>query len=208
MNRNPTRSPSRLAILVALLFFMLHCDRAIEPFDPNEEPREPDLSKIFPPGSGEPSDSVGAPGMAGSGPAPRGTMPGSPAPRGTMPGSPAPAGDEAPGPPIRGRVEIAEPLRDSVPEQAILFLIARRQDTGPPLAVLRIPNPSFPYEFELGQANVMIPTLRFEGDLQLTARLDSDGNARTKLPGDLVGKISGSLSPGDTGIVLTLDAQL
>ena len=198
MNRNPTRSPSRLAILVALLFFVLHCDRAIEPFDPNEEPREPDLSKIFPPGSGEPSDSVGAPGMAGSGPATRGTMP----------GSPAPAGDEAPGPPIRGRVEIAEPLRDSAPEQAILFLIARRQDTGPPLAVLRIPNPSFPYEFELGQANVMIPTLRFEGDLQLTARLDSDGNARTKLPGDLVGKVSRSISPGDTGIVLTLDAQL
>ena len=198
MNRNPTRSPSRLAILVALLFFMLHCDRAIEPFDPNEEPREPDLSKIFPPGSGGPSDSVGAPGMAGSGPATRGTMP----------GSPAPAGDAAPGPPIRGRVEIAESLRDSAPEQAILFLIARRQDTGPPLAVLRIPNPSFPYEFELGQANVMIPSLRFEGDLQLTARLDSDGNALTKLPGDLVGKISGSLSPGDTGIVLTLDAQL
>jgi len=105
-------------------------------------------------------------------------------------------------------VEIAGSLRESAPEGAILFLIARRQETGPPLAVLKVPNPSFPYDFELGQANVMIQTLRFEGDLQLTARLDSDGNARTKLPGDLVGRVPGSLSPGDTGIVLTLDSQL
>ena len=90
----------------------------------------------------------------------------------------------------------------------MLFIIARTRPTGPPLAVMRVPNPSFPHDFEIGQAQVMIPTLQFAGDIKLSARLDSDGNAMTKLPGDLVGEAAASLVPGTRGVVLVLDQKL
>jgi hypothetical protein len=54
----------------------------------------------------------------------------------------------------------------------------------------------------------MIPTLQFEGEIKLTARLDSDGNAMTKLPGDLVGAVAAPLVPGASGVVLVLDQKL
>ena len=104
--------------------------------------------------------------------------------------------------------EIAAEQAGNAPSNAMLFIIARTQPSGPPLAVLRVPNPSFPLAFEIGQAQVMIPSLRFEGDITLTARLDSDGNAMTKLPGDLVGEVASPVVPGTSGLTLTLDGKL
>jgi hypothetical protein len=60
----------------------------------------------------------------------------------------------------------------------------------------------------MGQAQVMIPTLRFEGSITVTARLDSDGNAMTKLPGDLVGEVATPVAPGASGLKLVLDGKL
>lgn len=90
----------------------------------------------------------------------------------------------------------------------MLFIIARTRPAGPPLAVLRVPTPSFPHRFEIGQAEVMIPTLVFEGEIKLSARLDSDGNAMTKLPGDLIGAVATPLAPGATNVTLRLDQKL
>src|SRR5512138_2283956 len=42
----------RSTLFFALLALALAaCDRNLEPFDPNEQPHEPDLSKIFPEGA-------------------------------------------------------------------------------------------------------------------------------------------------------------
>jgi hypothetical protein len=92
----------------------------------------------------------------------------------------------------------------------MLFIIARAAGVrgGPPMAVLRVPSPRFPMDFEIGPANVMIPSMRFEGDIGITARLDSDGNAMTKLPGDLEGATRESHRPGDTGVAIVLDQKL
>jgi hypothetical protein len=92
----------------------------------------------------------------------------------------------------------------------MLFVIARAAGVraGPPMAVLRVPSPSFPMEFEIGPANVMIPSMRFQGDIGITARLDSDGNAMTKLPGDLEGATAESHQPGARGVVIVLDQKL
>ena len=111
---------------------------------------------------------------------------------------------------IRGRIEVAPELRKDVGAGSVLFLIARSSAAtgGPPLAVRRFASPSFPLEFEIGPQNVMIPSMRFEGPIQLTARLDSDGNAMTRLPGDLQGASSTPLSPGAEGALLTLDQML
>ena len=59
-------------------------------------------------------------------------------------------------------------------------------------------------EFELGQEQVMIPSMRFEGVLQLEARLDRDGNAMTREPGELTGRPGGTLEPGATGVEIVL----
>jgi tetratricopeptide (TPR) repeat protein len=65
----------------------------------------------------------------------------------------------------------------------ILFVIARNPAGGPPAAVKRIATPTFPVTFDLSSADSMMgqplpPTFRLE------ARLDSDGDATTKLPTD------------------------
>ena len=111
---------------------------------------------------------------------------------------------------IRGRITIAPELQNDVRPGSVLFLIARAGTGGggPPLAVRRFTTPRFPLEFEIGPENVMIPSMRFEGAIQLTARLDSDGNAMTRLPGDLQGAMTTPLSPGASGAVLTLDQKL
>jgi cytochrome c-type biogenesis protein CcmH len=178
--------------LAALLAFAsLGCDRNVEPFVPGEEPRQPDLSRIFPAGA-ERAEQRGA-GVEMPPPTEQGG-------RGADPTAEAP--------PIRGAVRVADALAARVPPNAVLFLIARGGAGGPPLAVQRIPAPRFPFEFELGPADRMIRTLPFAGELQLTARLDQDGDAGTRSPGDLEGGAAGAHAPGATGVEIVLDRAL
>ena len=165
------------------------CDRAIEPFDPSEEPEEPDLSAIFP---------------AGSEPAPVAEMPPAPSPQGGR-GAPPVASSSAP---LSGLVSLAPELADRVPFNAVLFLIARRGSGGPPLAVVRVPRPQFPFEFSIGPEHRMIEALPFTGPLTLSARVDQDGNATTRTPGDLHGVAPGTFEPGDRGITLVINEAL
>ncbi len=76
------------------------------------------------------------------------------------------------------------------------------------MAVIRIPSPSFPLQFEIGPQNVMIPSMRFQGEIEITARVDGDGNAMTKLRGDLSGQTGTPESPGATGVRIVLDRKL
>lgn len=184
-------------LLAAFASLAIHCDRGIEPFDPNEEPVAPNLARIYPDGAKRAAGPMGG-GMPSARPAAR------PA---AAPPAASPAGSGS-GETISGVIEIDDALNASRPAQGMLFIIARSQPTGPPLAVLRIPTPSFPHVFEIGQAQVMIPSLRFAGEIQLSARLDSDGDAMTKLPGDLTGEMANPLVPGATGIVLVLNQKL
>jgi cytochrome c-type biogenesis protein CcmH len=182
------------AIAVLAAAGLLGCDRNLEPFDASEQPREPDLSKIFPEGA-ERAAQVG---------------PGLPAPPGEPPGRGAPplaaeTGRDA-GPPITGTVSLADGL--AVPGGAVLFIIARRGDAGPPLAVKRIAAPRFPLDFTLGPEDRMIQALPFAGPLAISARLDADGNATTREPGDLQGSAPGSVEPGASGIAVRIDEML
>ncbi len=180
------------------------CDRNIEPFDANEQPREPDLSRIFPEGAERAAQ----------------VRPGLPEPPRPAPGRGAPplaaeagvaiaaGADAGAGAPISGTVRIAVGLSGSVPNGAVLFIIARRGAVGPPLAVKRVSAPRFPFDFSLGPDDRMIQAIPFEGPLQVTARVDADGNATSRDPGDLHGAAPGSFQPGATGIELLLDQVL
>lgn len=173
------------------------CDRNVEPFDPDEPVREPDLSKIFPEGAERAEPVVPSlPPVPGEG---RGAPP--------LASEVAEAGAEAP--PIQGRVEVAPELANQVPGGAILFIIARRAAAGPPLAVKRIADPTFPLAFELGPADRMIQQLPWEGPLTLSARLDQDANATSRSEGDLQGEAKGPpIHPGATDALITLDQRL
>ncbi len=69
----------------------------------------------------------------------------------------------------------------TLPPTAALFLIARESgvNSGPPLAVKRIDQPSFPLELSLSDADSMLPQRPVSGfaELQLQARLSLSGEA-------------------------------
>jgi uncharacterized lipoprotein YbaY len=163
------------------------CNRRLEPFDPNEKPSQPDLSRIFP--EGERRAAQAEPMLP-------------PAP-GSEPGGPG-ATAEASGGPVSGTVRVADSARGSLPPGAVLFIIARRGGSGPPLAVKRIASPQFPLSFTLGPDDRMIKAMPFAGPFSLSARLDGDGNAMSRSPGDLEGSARAPVSPGEQGIEIVL----
>ena len=191
--------------------FGLACDRNIESFEPGEEPSAPDLARIFPapPGGVGSDEGSGAAETANpaSGQPARGALPPG---RAEAAGSPEPSTVASSSvAPIEGVVDIAPEHASSWPDGAILFVIARNVGArgGPPLAVLRIAEPSFPLDFEIGPANVMIPSMRFAGSISLSARLDADGNAMTRGAGDVSSATEEPLSPGMTGVRLLLSEK-
>ena len=182
----PPRSGLALGIAVALA---LGCDRKIEPFVPGEKPEAPDLSRIFPEGAEKAAKQEAKPGpMRREGAAPVATA----------------SSEES----ISGTVSIAPALAGRVPPGAVLFVIARTADTGPPLAVKRIADPKLPLSFSIGPDDRMIKALPFAGPIKLSARVDSDGNAMTRLPGDLAGAAPEPHQPGDSGVAVVIDQVL
>jgi cytochrome c-type biogenesis protein CcmH len=98
----------------------------------------------------------------------------------------APAGGEK----IEGVVDVDPKLKGKIDAQAVLFIIARSASGagGPPLAVKRIASPKFPVAYSLSAQDVMMQGTPFSGKVFLSARLDKDGNAATRDPGDLAGE--------------------
>ncbi len=169
----------------------LGCDRNIEPFT-DDAVAEPDLGRIFP------EAAQGDQGMAPIMPGP-GESGGAPAPPQARSGS---------GEAMRGTLRVAPALAGSVPEGAILFVIARMGPSGPPTAVLRVPDPTFPMSFAIGPEHLMIEQMPFQGPFAITVRVDADGNAMTRNPGDLQGAALTPHSPGDSGIAIEIDEVL
>jgi cytochrome c-type biogenesis protein CcmH len=117
------------------------------------------------------------------------------------------AGPAGPSPDdISGTLALAPAAAGKVQPGDVVFLSARPPgvEGGPPTWVARIPAATFPMAFTLGPANAMLggPT---PAELVITARIDRDGNARTKGPDDLEGR-SATLKPGATDVAITLSA--
>jgi len=109
---------------------------------------------------------------------------------------------------IEGTLELAPDLVGRVPPGAVLYVVARTAQGGPPLAVVRVPNPSFPMRFSIGPDDRMNQSMPFAGELLITVRVDADGNAMTRNPGDLQGVSETPNVPGDRGITLLIDEVL
>jgi cytochrome c-type biogenesis protein CcmH len=109
---------------------------------------------------------------------------------------------------IRGTVSLDEKLRAAASPGATLFIIARPAGApaGPPLAVKKIPAPEFPLSYTLGPGDVMIPGRSLSGAIDLSARLDQDGNPATRQPGDLSGEYKRNpVTPGAENVNIVLD---
>lgn len=190
--------PARLAPLaLACGLALAGCDRGVEPYLPGEAVEQPDLGRIFPEGAER--SAQGEPAA----PPPRGAAP---VGAGEPPPAAPPAADASA--PIRGTIRLAPELEGRVPAGAILFLIARSGGDGPPLAVQRVVEPRLPLAFSIGPEDRMIEQIPFAGPLVLSARLDADGNAMTRLPGDLQGTAPGRHEPGASGVEIVIDEAL
>lgn len=110
--------------------------------------------------------------------------------------SAASSGDE-----ISGVVALAQGV--TAPESGTLFVIARSEGAGAPLAVKRLPLGPFPMPFRIGSADSPHPGSRFEAPIFLGARVDTDGDVTTK-DNDLGAVAPRILAPGDSGIELVL----
>jgi hypothetical protein len=77
-----------------------------------------------------------------------------------------------------------------------------------PLATVRLDPSVFPASFQIGSENAVMGGAGITGEVSLEARLDTDGNAATRQPGDLVTGSPVVASPGATNVVLELSKAL
>jgi tetratricopeptide (TPR) repeat protein len=105
------------------------------------------------------------------------------------PPAPSASAPQAPSAQITGKITIDPKLKATIDPNASLFIIARPAGAagGPPLAVKKIDKPVFPLTYSLSQENVMMQGTPFAGKINLTVRLDKDGNPTTRGPGDMTG---------------------
>ena len=176
------KNRNRFWVLVVLGLISIHCHRAIEPFEEEEMVKEPDLSRIFPSGMNANKNDDKTIDLA------------------SLPDPPPTSSFD---PSIRGKIQLPKDLE--VPEGAVLFVIARNTNTaGPPTAVKRFANPTFPQAFQIGPKDKMIQGTDFSGPFSLSARLDQDGNATTKGPNDFVGTLEKATPAGTRGVLINL----
>jgi hypothetical protein len=104
---------------------------------------------------------------------------------------------------VSGTVDFDESIASKVPKQGTLFLIARPEGvlSGPPLAAKRHSLVKFPFDFKIGQKNVMLEGNTFEGNITVTARWDLDGMPKAS-PDDIDGSVT--VTSGSTGVRIVL----
>lgn len=103
---------------------------------------------------------------------------------------------------IRGTIEAPAGAAGGV---LFVFVRAAGATGGPPLAVQRIPSPTFPHAFAIGPADAMVAGGPFPDRVTVEARLDGDGDAMTEEPGDLTARIEAA--SGESALVLALSAE-
>lgn len=108
---------------------------------------------------------------------------------------------------IAGQVQISPNLADQVKPTDVLFVIVRRPSGPPrPIAAKRIDGPTFPVQFEITSADVMVQGSELKGMVDVIARLDRDGQAGQPQPGDMEGRYAKNPTlPGGRDLLITID---
>jgi hypothetical protein len=139
-------------------------------------------------------------------PATQAAAPAAPAPAPAPASPPAPAA--APGGTITGEVVVPAAMASRRPS-GTLYLVARRPPDNPNargtlIAVKKMPATTFPLAFELSAADMPFQNGPFDGDLQLTARIDQDGDPMSHQKGDIFGVLP-KVPVGSHNVKISLD---
>jgi cytochrome c-type biogenesis protein CcmH len=182
--------------LIAIVF-LAACDKSASAPPPNAQQAAKGLPPSGPAGAG----STGSPALPPGHPHVSG-----PASAAAPASAPASAGAT-----IEGTIDVAPALKDQVKPGDTLFIVARAVDASGtvqrmPVAVDRLQVSSWPLAFKLSSANVMVAGTPFAGQMQLTARVDKDGEAMTRAAGDVEGTVK--VTVPQKGITITLDTPV
>jgi cytochrome c-type biogenesis protein CcmH len=110
---------------------------------------------------------------------------------------------------ISGVLKIAPAVADKVKPGQSIYVIARNGATNAAVAVIRLSVPDkWPLAFTLSGSHTMQPGSGLFGKVKLEARVDMDGDAMTKNPGDVVGDVPELVDVPKSDVVLTLDKVL
>ncbi|MCE2454124.1 MAG: hypothetical protein J4F48_15220, partial [Nitrospinae bacterium] len=86
-----------------------------------------------------------------------------------------------------------------------LFIILEREGGGPPLAVQRLVETRFPYQYVITKDDMMIRGQKFAGRVRVRARLDADGVPGPLVKGDFEGRASGPVAVGAKDVDVVID---
>jgi hypothetical protein len=110
---------------------------------------------------------------------------------------------------LAGSIQLSPKLKDKVGPEDVLYLSIRQLQQGMPgqiLAVDRFMAKDLPVHFNVDGHNAMVPGTQFVGKVIVSARIDKDGDAMTKNPGDIEGKVQTEIP--NKRVVVTLDTVL
>ena len=112
---------------------------------------------------------------------------------------------------IDGVLRLDDKVKDKVAGGETIFLVARAADPsgapGPILAVKKLTAGRWPLAFSLDGRDAMMVGTKLSGRVVVSARVDKDGDAITKNPGDVVGS-SRPVEVPASKVVITLDSVL
>ena len=137
------------------------------------------------------------------------TQAAAPAPAPAPSGAPAaPPAAAAPGATISGEIVIAPAMSGRKPS-GTLYLVARRPPDNPNargtlVAVKKLPATTFPLAFTLSAADMPFQNGAFDGDMQLSARIDQDGDPMSRQKGDIFGVLP-KVPVGSHDVKVSLD---
>ncbi|HEX9101132.1 MAG TPA: hypothetical protein VF997_02955 [Polyangia bacterium] len=163
-------------------------------------PGHPQLPPGHPPMGGTAGGAtMGGPAMGGA------------APSGAFGGA-TPGGAFDPKTVLAGVIKLDGKIKDKVAPGDVVFVVARKYEegaTGPgtPLAVQKLTVDKFPLKFSLDSRDAMLAGTTLSGRVVVTARVDKDGDAITKNPGDVTGQTK-PVEPPKKDLVLSLDTVL
>lgn len=173
---------------------------------PTGHPPTAQMPAGHPPTGGMPPPGAMPPGHPPTG--------GIPPPGGAM-GDQMPAGTAGLGGNLSGTITLADTVKDAVKAGSVVFIIVRSDagegQKGMLLAAKKIPvtgTDMFPLTYTVGPADVMMQGTPLMGKVRLEARVDQDGDAISKAPGDVVGAMTGANTVGDSEIDFVLDQKL